>query len=429
MKRELGSFERALVITDQHAPFHIVNILQLENAPPPHILRQVLRVLQNRHPFLSSRLQYENGKYHLAALLKPELPLHVLPRWNDEHWMDIAEVELSTRIDASTGPLFRCSYLYRDGHPGSEIIFSFFHSISDSASISQLMSELLTLCASFMDQRTVPIYECPPAPPAESRFPPAYRGPRMSMRILRYALQQTVDEIFFRLRTRGKRTPVVHKTPSRGCILTIRLTADLTEAFSQRARREGVTLNSALSAAMLLALNRNLYAGQHVPMRTITFADLRPYVKPPLSSEELACYTSLLRYTVSVNGKMEFWELARDLHGRIYSSLKAGDKFVAAVMAEPLMKMVTRLKSFRMSATALNYNGVVPVQPDYDRIKVTGLHGFVSVFDLGPEFSGQAQIFNGQLICDFMYLDRDMSRAEANGVIEEIKSTLTSATM
>jgi hypothetical protein len=421
MNRELGSFEQALVITDQHAPFHIVSVLQLENAPSPHILRQAFGILQNRHPFLSVCLVPRNGKYHLASLVEPSPPLHVLPRWNDEHWLYIAEVELGTRLDVFRGPLFRCTYLYREGDPHSDLIFSFSHFISDSASISQLMSELLTICNSLLNQTTVPLVERFPAPASEIRFPPAYQGLQLTLHILRYAIQQVVDEISYRLRTRGKRTASVHQHPSRGHILSIQIPEDMTESFAQRARREGVTLNSALNAAMLLALNRNLYAGQETPMRTFTFADLRPYVKPPLSNEDLACYVSMLRYTVPVSGGLELWVLARSLHKKIYSSLKSGDKFVAAVMAESLMKLVTRLSSFRMSATGLNYNGVSPVQESYDRIKVAGLHGFVSAYDLGPEFSAQAQIFNGELCWDFIYLEADMSQDEARGVVEEIK--------
>jgi len=421
MKRELGSFERALVITDQHAPFHIVNVLRLENAPPPHIVRQALKVLQNHHPFLTSRLINEKGKYYLASLIEPGLPFHFLPRWNNDHWVQVAEAELGRRMDVSTGPLFRCTYLF-DSSVCGDIIFSFFHSIVDAASVSQLMSELLTTCASFMDQRTVSVYELPPAPPAESRFPPAYQGLRLTLNMLGYATRQLADEVFYRLRIHGKRIPSLHKNPVRGRILSIHFSQDLIEPFAARARNEGTTLNSALNAAMMLAVNRNLYAGQQVPMRTFTFADLRPYVKPPLGNEELACYISMLHHTVSVSGGMDFWELARTLHKKIYSSFESGDKFVAAVMAEPQMKMVTRLQSFRMGATSLSYNGIVPIQSNYETIKVTGIHSFVSAYDLGPEFSAQAQIFNGQLFWGFTYLDADMSQGEAKGIVEEIKS-------
>ena len=173
MKRELGSFERALVISDQHAPFHIVSVLCLENPPSPHILRHALKVLQNHHPFLASHIGLENGRYYLESLTNPPVPLHVLPRWNNEHWMQIAEVELGNRFDISIDPLFRCTYLYRDGDAHADVILSFYPSIVDSVSIAQLMSELLSTCAFFREQKTVSVYELDPAPAVESRFPPA----------------------------------------------------------------------------------------------------------------------------------------------------------------------------------------------------------------------------------------------------------------
>jgi hypothetical protein len=427
MKRELGKLERSFVTADQHAPFHIVSVLQLEHAPPPHVLKQALSILQHRQPFLGARLLQQNGEYYFESLVNPGLPLHVLPRWNLNHWVPITEIELATRIDISTGPLFRCTYLYDAAHKGGDIILSLYHAISDAASASQLLHDLLTICISLMDQRTVPIREFPPAPPAESRFPSAFRGLGFVIHTLRYAFQQMIDELAYRRGTSGKRIPPLQERPSYGRILSAQFPEDLLEPFAQRARKEGVTLNSALNAAILLAVNRHLYAGQLVPMRTFSFANLRPYVRPPLRDEEMGCYISMLRYTVDVEGGMDFWSLARDLHAKIYSSFKSGDKFIAAAMAESLMKMVTDLQSFRMGATALNYNGAIPVQPDYDQIKVTGVHGFVSAYDLGPEFSAQAQIFNNQLYLDFMYLEADMDRQEAQAIVEEIKSIVNAS--
>jgi Phthiocerol/phthiodiolone dimycocerosyl transferase C-terminus len=427
LKRELGTLERALLIADQHAPFHIVSVLHLENAPSPHILKQSLQILQNRHPFLRSRLLHEKGNHYFARLVEPPLPFYFFPRWNAEHWIYIAEVELGKRIDALSGPLFRCTYLYSEADERGDIIFAFFHSIVDASSVSQFLHELLSVCASFMDQKTVSPYELPPTPPAESRFPTAFRGLPLTLNQVRYAFQQMIDEFVYRMQTRGKRIPPLHNHSSQGHILSIQMPEDLTESLAQHARKEGMTLNSVLNAAMLLAVNRHLYAGQEVPMRTFSFASLRPYVQPPLGDEDLACYLSLLRYTVLVSGGVDFWSLARNLHKKIYSSLKSGDKFVAATLAEPLMKMVTSSKSFRMGSTALNYSGVVPVQSVYGSMRVMGLHGFVSVYDLGPEFSAEAQIFSNQLFWDFMYLEADMSREEANAIVEEIKSILKAA--
>ena len=193
MKRELGTLERALLIADQHAPFHIVSVLCLESAPSPHILKQSLQILQNRHPFLRSRLQHEKGNYYFARLVDPALPFYFFPRWNADHWVYIAEAELGKRIDVLSGPLFRCTYLYSEADQRGDIIFSFFHSIVDASSVSQFLHELLSVCASFMDQKTVSPYELPPTPPAEFRFPAAFRGLSLTLHQMRYAFQQMID--------------------------------------------------------------------------------------------------------------------------------------------------------------------------------------------------------------------------------------------
>jgi len=428
MKRELGTFERALMIADRHAPFHIVSVLRLQGAPSPQIVRNTLKVLQDHHPFLSARLLEEQGRYYFATLVEPGLPFHVLPRWNDAHWVDVAELEMGNRINTSTGPLFRCTYLYDSTHERAEIILTLHPVIADAASTARLMHEFLKLCASFRDEKTVPVSgQIPAVSPVETRFPSAYRGLRLSLRMLRYALAQLGDEISYRMQTRDKRIPPLHPKPTRGHILCIQLPEDLVDELSRRARLEKLTLNTVLNAAMLLAVNRELYAGQSVPMRTFSFANLRPYVKPPLSDQELVSYTSMLRYTVPVEGGIDFWQLARDLHAKIYSSLKSGDKFVASLLTEPLIKLVTSLKSFRVSATALNYNGVVPIEPSYGAMKVTGIHAFVSAYDLGPELSAQAQLFTDQLFWDFVYLDADMTRDEAIAITEEIRTILAHA--
>ncbi len=380
MKRELGTFERALVIADQNAPFHIVSVLNLENAPSPHILKQSLQILQNRHPFLRSRLLHEKGTYYFAKLVEPALPFYFLPRWNADHWIYITEVELTKRIDTSIGPLFRCTYLYSAADERADIILSFYHSIVDASSVSQFLHQLLVVC-----------------------------------------------EFVYQMQTRGKRVPPVHSHASQGHVLSIQLREDFTASLVQRAHKEGMTLNSVLNTAMLLAVNRHLYTGQQVPMQTVSLASLRPYVEPPLGDEDLASYISLLRHAVLVSGGADFWALARRLHRKIDSSLKSGDKFVAATLAESLVRRLTRSKSFRMAAIALNYSGVVPVQSVYGGIRVMGLHGFVSPYDLGPELSAEALIFNNQLFLDFVYLEADMSREEANAIVEEIKSILKSA--
>jgi len=427
IKRELGIIERALVISDQYAPFHSVYVLRIEPPPLPQVLGQVLKSAQNRHPFLWAWLLKEKGKFYFTSLVEHSLPFRVLPRWNDDHWIKVTEVELGTRIELTTTPLFRCTYLYSESQPHAEIILTFFHSIMDAASAGHLLDELLRTCASIMEDKTVTVNKLSPAPPQESRFPSMFRGARLTLRTLGYVTRQISDEILYRVQTRGKRVPPIHKKHPHGHILSLALAESFVETLKRRAELEKVTINAILNAALMVAVNRHLYAGKPVPMRTFSFWDMRPYVEPPLKNENLACYMSILRHSVPVEGGINIWQLARSLQRKFYYSLKSGEHFVAATWIESLLKMATSLRSFRVGSTALDFSGEIPLKTEYGTIRVNDIHGYTSAYDLGPEFSGQARLFNGQLIWDFVYLDGDMSSEEARAIAEEIKSILNSA--
>ncbi|MFT3891763.1 MAG: hypothetical protein QM730_09040 [Anaerolineales bacterium] len=427
MKRELGIFERALVISDRYAPFHSVYVLQLETPPPSPVVGKTLKFLQKRHPFLRTRLLEDKGKYFFASLIEPALPFRVLPRWNDTHWVNVVEVELGAHIEWMVDPLFRCTYLYDENQKCAEIILTFSQSIMDAASVGQLLDELLTVCASLMNEGTVTAHELFPVPPLESRFPSAFRGFQFGMRTLGYGIRQATDELLYRLQTRDKRTPPLPTKPSHGHIISLCLPEAFVITFLRRCDMEKVAPDTVLQAALLIAINRHLYAGKNTPMRTYSLWNMRPYVEPPLQNENLGRYTSPLRHSVLVEGGINVWQLARSLQLKFYRSMKAGDHYVAAVRIEALLKRMLRTKSFRMGATALSFNGELPVKRKYGEMSVTEMHSFISAYDLGPEFSGQVRIFQGELHWDFTYLDTDMSPDEARAVVEEIKSILNFA--
>lgn len=424
MLRKLGVFERALFISDQHAPFNVVSVLRLEDTPETDVLLAALKILQKRHPLLKGRIQIRDKGLWFEMLPDPTFPFRTLERGGDAMWMSIVEQEMNMRLDPSLGPLFRCTYLL-DGVKG-EIILTFHHSILDAASGMNLLDELLETCAALQRGQPANLPVLTVVPPVEKRFPPAFMGLKRVLPTLIYALSQMGDETGYQWHVRGRRNPPM-RNGGRGHILTLFLSESLVDELARRGRQQKVTLNSLLNAALMLAVNRHLYGGQATPMRTFTFADLRPYTVPPTPAENLANYISMLRLTLNVSGGRDIWNLAKELHAKIYRSLKRGDKFIASLMSESLMKMFTTLKSMRMGSTALNYSGVVPVKPRYGDIRVTGLHGFLSSYDLGPELSSQARLFNDQIWWDFMYLDTDMDRALAGKIVEEIRLILENA--
>lgn len=409
--RNLGTFERALFLSDQHSPFNVVCVLRLENPPAPGEVEAALKALQARHALLQARIQ--DGRFERVS---PPLSFKVVTA----DWLHLVEMEMNTRLNSERG-LFRGTLNYSNQH--ADLILTFHHAIMDAASGMNLLDELLRICAS---DKNPPLSPLELAPPVEARFPRSHQGVQGFLRRMKYAFSQMGDEIAYQLNARGRRTPAI-QPGGRGFPSTLKLPESLVDSLSRRCRAEQVTFNSLLNAAIVLATNRHLYAGRQTPMRTFSFADLRPYTIPPLTTEHLANYISMMRFTVNVSGESDIWILTKDLHDKIYRALKRGDKFSASRMSEPLMKMFIRMKSMRMGAAALNYGAAVPLDTKYGEIKVIGLHAFLSSFDLGPEVSCQARLFNDELWMDFMFLETDMDMGGAENIVGEVKAVLEEA--
>jgi hypothetical protein len=92
-----------------------------------------------------------------------------------------------------------------------------------------------------------------------------------------------------------------------------------------------------------------------------------------------------------------------------------------------MMKMIFRLRAFRMGATALSYSGPVEL-PSAGSFKVTGLHAFATNMSVGPEYSALVRLFRGELWWDILYLDSDMDAAGAQAIAHEIRTILEEAT-
>ena len=418
--RKLGIFERAMLIANKHAPFNIVSVLRLKNPPSPEIVKEAITNIQKRQPFLSARIVDETSSPYFEPLSSSKLPFRIIKRTSEEQWREIAEQEMAFCYDHRSEALFRAIYIH--GEENSEFILNVHHAIMDAASGMNLLDELLHLISG--EVTSLPRLQ--PAPVFEELFPPSHRGVQRIFTMAGYMLRQMGDMISFGWRTRGKRTPPVH-LGGKSYTTTLVLPENLVNSLSRQGRKKGITLNSLLNAAQLLAVNKYLYAGERLPMQTFAFADLRPYTIPPTGREQLANYISMMRFTVDVSGESDVWDLAQELHTQIYRALKFGDKFSAAIMSELLLKMFTTMKMMRFGATALNYSGNVPLRTDYGEIKLVSLHGFVSGHDLGPEIPSQARLFNDEVWWDFIYLDTDMDAGLAEKIFAEIKLILENA--
>ncbi len=425
MKRKLGIFETAQTISGEYLPFNAVAVLRLAGSPEPELVQRSLLALQARHPLLKMRIGKEKSRYVFDSEGVPEIRLSVQDRDDEDRWQSACEEELNEKFTIDPGPLFRCRYLCSDRRPGeADIVFTFHHAIIDATSIQRVFHELLSLCDTFRKGGTPQNYvPLPMLKPEEDYFPASFKGFSRNARIMRFMSRALGEEMSFRRNMRGKRKPPIHEK-ARCRLLPLRLSPEQTDELIRQSRRKKVTLNSCLSAAMILSTVRNLYDGEALPVRYFIFADLRPYLKPPMPGHILGSYHSMMRLSVLVSKDQDFWDLAQRVNRQVYTASKTGEKFIQPLLSPKMMRMFIRMKKVRMGTTALSYPGVFNIEPVYGETRVRGIHGFVSNFPIGPEFTATARIFDRRLWLDSVYLDSDMDVTKARSIADEMLAIL-----
>ncbi len=431
-RQDLNVFERAPALTAEYATLNVVVVLRLAGAPEPEDLARACEILKPRHPLLGVRLVREAGRRFFEPVDAP-VPLRVVARRGEDAWRAVVEAELDTAFDAAAGPLLRVTYLRSPDGERGEIVLCFHHAIVDATSGVGLCAELLTLCAAIAAGGSTGAPSPASAAASEVRFPPAFRRLRRLRPLASFLLRQLADEAIFRWRSRGHRKPTVHRD-ARCRITVFEISKETTSRLARRARRRRVTLASALQAALLLAVSRHLYGGREQPLRSFTFPDLRPYLRPPMPAERLGSCFAIVRFTVPVAGDQDFWPLAREIHRRIHGANRRGEKYAAALLSYRLIRRMFRTRATRAGAAALSYTGVARLERSYGAaglppITVLGLHAFVSNTFLGPEQAVQARLLHGRLLWDVVFLDADMERDQAERIGAEITNILERAAL
>jgi NRPS condensation-like uncharacterized protein len=428
MKRELGYFETAEIVTNQNFPFNAVGIMPLTDGPSEDTLRKALKRLQHRHALLRVHVGQEKNRFFYVSEGTKEIPLEMRERTSDTHWEEVAEEELNRRLDFFQYPGMRLIYLTKGGNTDEcELIVTFQHAIVDASSGTQLLHELFTLCQAIEENREIDEPEqLSLMPSCESLFPASFQGFRRKWNLFLFMLRQIGNEFKYRIDTRKRRKAPAH-TKS-GCkIINMKLPAELTSVLYKKSRRKRVTLNNLFNAVMMMAAQKHLYDGKAYRLRNFNFSNLRPYLVPPMEPQFMGSYFALLSFDVPIKENPNVWELAAEVNDILYKSLKRGDKFCSSILSPKLMRMIFKKKNLRMGDVAMSFIGNITIGAQYGRTRIRGMHAFVSNFGLGPEFTAHVRMFDKQIYWNTLYLDSDMDKQKARVLSEEVLAILKEA--
>lgn len=423
--RPLSKIEQALTLMNQAFPITVATVLKFQQGSSPEAFRNALDNLQQRHPLLNATIKKNKNDFWFQQMKTvTPIPLEIADRKNDQDWLNVAQAEINKRIDHEPGPLMKAIYLPAANNEGkSELILLFHHAIADSEWLVSTINELLTIAGEYSENKIILPVQPEPlrlSPVMESVLPSAYKGFKLPFRVLPFIINQLREESIYKKRTKNLKDPPIPAT-SDNFLMNIFFSEETTTELVKWVRKKRLSINSVVSAAFLLAVWRQCFKGEDRLMRSINFANLRPYLSPPLSAENAGCFISLMRFMVSMNANITLEEIARQLNDKTIKALKKGDKFLFSKMSKTLIKQTLRNYDTRASSVLLSYAGPLLLKEQYGNIRLNGIHGFITNNHLGPVISGFGKFCFGSLSLDINFLSDETSEEDAVKLTNEIK--------
>ncbi|MCY1078880.1 phthiocerol/phthiodiolone dimycocerosyl transferase family protein [Archangium lansingense] len=392
MNRPLGASEHLLWRLAEARPINAVVSASVTGPLTVSRLRRALEFVQKRHALLAVRIQTDaRGQPHFVSEGVPSLPLRVVSRRNEEHWVQEAEEELTRPFAQGQGPLLRVTLL--QGPDTSELLLTFDHAIGDGMSGVLLVRDLLHELSMPGNGQLLP----EPAA-SEELLPPGVPPPGTPPAVSRASLPD-VPRAALRLLSS-------QDTPEDGRqvrLLTCYLPEDETAHLAAASRRERSSVHGALCAAFLLSLAGELDSRNECLLTVMSPVNLRGHLVPP-GEESFAVRFSRQLTHHRLGPGSPFWEVARDVKHQLHRDTEGPGVFTNVLRTRSFLDTkpdTPSLQSFARqlmgSELTVSNLGRLGFGEQHGDLRLRWMHGTVS--GLAPLIVGVMTVGGGLCVC------------------------------
>lgn len=411
-QRALGNIERGCWLIDQTAPMNVLAVAQVRGRLDLHRLTPSLAVLQRRHPLLRVCVQVDRGVPYYLDTSAP-IPLTVLERRDGTHWHHVVTEERNRPVPFDRAPLLRLTVLH--GEAASELIFTMHHLISDGASSTYILRDLLqALSQTVSTPELVPL---PLRPAIEDLMPDKERGWSGIKRSLHFVADQAWT--FFAkqplLMAEQKSVPAAQR---RSAVSHQQLSKEETAALLAACRAHNATLHGVLCAALLLAVGAEVRSESPAPDHLLgccTPVNLRRHLKPEIG-EDIGLYVGPIVTFHRLIADTQLFALAADLTGQIHAARTSGIPTLAlATQSRLLPPYVSPTQAARhlynrlFGTVSVTNMGVLDIPLQYGDLRLVAVHIGGANNPYGSLISIGATTLDGQLFLNFNYNEQIVS--------------------
>ncbi|MFX0084379.1 MAG: condensation domain-containing protein [Candidatus Hodarchaeota archaeon] len=306
-ERKVSPLERIF----NRSPYAIVTMVaRIKGEISKSMLENAVNKVQQRHLNLRVRI-YEDNDHNLWFMSDEvkEIPIKIVPRKSDKHWIDIYHSACKIPFDFKERPAIR--FILVHSSEISELIIICHHIICDGMSLAYLSRDIMTHLGDPTREVEVLPY---PVPMDKDNLPKDVSINAIVKFFINRINRKWVKNPIFFDQEDYKSLNEAYWRIYKHQLLPIELSETQTSTLVNRCRKEGVTVNTALSAAFASA--QSIMQSDKSNSNIVIAGNLRDRLLRP-AGEVMGYFAGGVELKYQHNSKMNFWENARKLHQRV----------------------------------------------------------------------------------------------------------------
>jgi NRPS condensation-like uncharacterized protein len=388
-----------------------------------------LDIVQKRYPAL--RCKFKDGKPpEFVGDGIPEIPIHILQRKHEQHWIEEVEQEMLKPLPWRTGPLVRTTLINSENTCG--LLATFCHTVSDGTSGLTFVRNLLTVAGQLAKGKKITSES--PFPELPSTLDLLKKGLEFEKDSLNNQFDhKDIEPVILEL---DKEVP-----PEERITRIIQQTLDSTEVTKLIAncRKEKVSVHVALCAALLQSVaeqireQQNLSGEDALMIGCTSPVNIRHLLDRSVD-EDIGLFIANAFHFQLIDDNSTIWEASRNVKRSLDKAIKSGENIKGFYSVSELLKVVSTplevVKAIDKTypPVAVTNLGQVNMPETFGDIVLKNIHFTVSI---NPAASSGLALavssFRDSMNLNFLYLEPCLLRKKVEAIINRTMKRLKGA--
>jgi NRPS condensation-like uncharacterized protein len=421
INRKLGQLEETMEILNQRAKtWNVVTISRIRGNIQETVLRQSLNIIQYRHPALNSHIISSRNSYYYQSKGTGKLPLQVVNIRESQEWEAIVNAEMNQVIDSSKYLLRVVLVKILNQQNINYLITTTHHAITDGLSSVQLHSEILTYCQKITEGKSLPIVTTLERLPPIEKLLPTWTNSFKS-KLGRVALLLNIALQKYWNQPKALRVEKYVPISQRRCeIIHRQLSEESTRQFIQQCRQENTTVQSALCAALMLTVSKQLTKSHEDNIRVscLSYLDLRRRLQPEISQENMTVLAASIMGFYRITNNISFWELGRKVKHNLNKKIHQGEIFQMIYLAKHLINFSLLFPNQVSPTVSVSNVGKVNIPHSYGELELEEISFVGSHALYAGMFIVHAATFQEKMTLNFVFSQPALNRQTMEKLVD-----------